>query len=238
MPCLPVETGLLYNNHMDLCVRADSPCLDPSGGTLRQGPAEGSHGLPSSTSAHQFHSDEPRPGTILFGSSLCGDLPQEGRAGTEVGMFSGFLLRAHVLRRPVTRGGTHLQEKSADSRSNAKVSPGLEEGDGATEERGTRHLPESLSEECQNSVSARRTAPEYTDGRRQCMGSLLRVPFAPRLLRAEERLRCVRSTNPSGFSTLPSSMRGDIVSAVLPSPFAAVSPSTSSPPLSSVHHLP
>lgn len=80
MPCLPVETGLLCNNHMDLCVRADGPCLDPSGGTLRQGPAEGSHGLPSSTSAHQLHSDEPRPSTILLSSSLCGDLPQEGRA--------------------------------------------------------------------------------------------------------------------------------------------------------------
>src|SRR5450756_427389 len=49
MPWLPAKTGLHCRNHLDLYVRADGPCLGPSGGTVRdrEGPAEGSHGLPS-----------------------------------------------------------------------------------------------------------------------------------------------------------------------------------------------
>ena len=107
---------------------------------------------------HQVYSDEPRPGRVPLRSSLDRDLPQEEHAGTRVRMFPGFLLRAYVLEQPVTGGWTHMEKEVTDSRSKVKLSPG--QGEGMMRRRnGTRRLPHSLSDRCQNSVSAGRTAP-------------------------------------------------------------------------------
>src|SRR5450756_676554 len=107
---------------------------------------------------HQVHGDEPRPGRVPLRSSLDRDLPQEEHAGTGVRVFPGFLLRTHVLEQPVTGGRTHAEEAVSDSRSKVKLSPG--EGEGMIRCRnGTRRLPQSLSDRCQNSVSAGRTTP-------------------------------------------------------------------------------
>ena len=49
---------------------------------------------------------------------------------------------------------------------------------------GTRRLPQSLSDRCQNSVSAERISPLYTDARGRWTGPLPCATFALRVLRA------------------------------------------------------
>jgi hypothetical protein len=74
MPWLPAETGLHCSNHIDLCVRADGPCLGPSGGIVhdREDPAEVSHGL-SSASTHKVHRQDARDGERRTYTCLHGD---------------------------------------------------------------------------------------------------------------------------------------------------------------------
>jgi hypothetical protein len=61
-------------------------------------------------------------------------------------VLPGFLLGAHVLEQPVTRGGTHVEEKTAEGRTKVQLSPGLEEGDDAPEGRGETLATESVRE--------------------------------------------------------------------------------------------
>src|SRR5450756_390089 len=77
---------------------------------------------------NQVYSDEPRPGRVPLSSSLDRDLPQEEHAGMGVRMFPGFLLPSHVLEQPVTGGRTHAEEKTLNSRSKVKLSPGEGKG--------------------------------------------------------------------------------------------------------------
>src|SRR5450756_1445648 len=106
---------------------------------------------------HQVHDDEPPPGTVPLRSSLDRDLPQEEHAGTGVRVFPGFLLRTHVLEQPVTGGRTHAEKEVTDSRSKIKLSPGLEEGDDALQERDETLATESV-----------RQMPELGERREDC----------------------------------------------------------------------
>src|SRR5450756_2341545 len=134
---------------------------------------------------HQEGSDEPWPGTIPFSSSLDRDPAQGSHAGTGVRMLQ-----------PATGGGLMWRRRSR--RAGARSScPRVSRKGMMRRRNGTRHLPQSLSDRCQNSVSAGRTAAVVTDALGRCTGSFPCVVLARRVLRAEERLRCVRSTNPS-----------------------------------------
>jgi hypothetical protein len=106
---------------------------------------------------HEIHGNEPRPGTVPLSSSLNRDLPQEEHTRAGVRMFPGFLLPSHVLEQPVTRGGTHAEEKTAEGRTKVQLPPGLEEGDDAPEERGEALATESVRE-----------APELRERREDC----------------------------------------------------------------------
>jgi hypothetical protein len=106
---------------------------------------------------HPVHSDEPRPGRVPLRSSLNRDLPQEEHAGTGMRVFPGFLLRTHVLEQPVTGGGTHVEEKTAEGRTKVQLPPGLEEGDDALQERDKSLATESV-----------RQMPELRECREDC----------------------------------------------------------------------
>ena len=93
---------------------------------------------------HQVYSDEPRPGRVPLSSSLNRDLPQEEHTRAGVRVFPGFLLRAYVLEQPVTGGGTHAEEEITKGWGKVKLSPGLEEGDDAPEERDEALATESV----------------------------------------------------------------------------------------------
>src|SRR5450756_2456012 len=119
---------------------------------------------------HQVHGDEPRPGRVPLSSSLDRDLPQEEHAGTGVRVFPGFLLRTHVLEQPVTGGRTHAEEEVTDSRSKVKLSPGLEEGDDALQERDETLATESV-----------RQMPELRERREDLPLSLIHISEPTRL---------------------------------------------------------
>src|SRR5450830_987117 len=130
---------------MSLTLVPHGPGLGPACCHIRDVQQEGI--LSSGNTAfmrHQEGSDEPWPGRVPLSSSLDRDLLQEEHAGTRVRMFPGFLLRAYVLEQPVTGGRTHMEKEVTDRRSKVKLSPGLEEGDDAPQERDETLAAESV----------------------------------------------------------------------------------------------
>ena len=60
LPWIPAEAGLQGSDHIHLCLRADSSCLGPSRGAVRdgQGPVEIIHRSPS-VMTYQVHGQDP-----------------------------------------------------------------------------------------------------------------------------------------------------------------------------------